>query len=79
MVKQMIISMKQIMSKHVNEIGSTQATKSIIKLTWKVFTDLKNPTKDILRAMFDNEKDQRLMQRVGLEPILKKYDMSAYC
>jgi hypothetical protein len=28
--------------------------------------------------MFDNEKDQRLMEKVGLEHITKKFDMSAY-
>jgi hypothetical protein len=54
MVKQLIISIKKMMAKHIIEIGSTQSMKTIIKETWKVFTAIKHPTKEILRAMFDN-------------------------
>jgi hypothetical protein len=45
MVKQLIISIKNIMTKYINQIGSTQTVKDIIKHTWNVFVSIKRFSK----------------------------------
>lgn len=78
MVKQLIISMKQMVTRHITEIGTTHAIKTVIRDTWKVFTAVKHPTKEILRAMFDNEINRKLLEKVGLWSIAQKFDLSTY-
>jgi hypothetical protein len=78
MVKQLIISMKKMVTRHIGEIGTTHTIKTVIRETWKVFTAVKHPTKEILRAMFDTAINRRLLEKVGLWSMVQRFDLSVY-
>ena len=45
MVKQLIITIKQMTGKFVKEVGCSFNSREIIKETWRVFEKTKNPSK----------------------------------
>lgn len=52
MIKHIINIMKKMVGKNIESVGNTY-TKPIIEKTWIVFTACKNPTRKMLKAMFD--------------------------
>lgn len=55
MTKQLVITMKQIMSKHIKEVGSTASKRTIIHNIWLKLTKKKHPTKLTLKLVFDTD------------------------
>ena len=55
MTKQLVITMKQIMSKYIKEVGSTVSKRTIIQNIWLKLTKKKHPTKLTLKLIFDME------------------------
>ena len=53
MVKQLIITIKQMTGKFVKEVGCSFNSREIIMETWRIFEKTKNPSKEILKAMFN--------------------------
>lgn len=45
MVKQLIITMKQMIGKNIEEVSCSYTSRPIIYATWKVFEKTKNPSK----------------------------------
>lgn len=73
MVKQMIITMKHMMKNHIDNVGSCSFIRKIIKKTWEIFTNLKNPNKEILKAMFNAKLDLKLLKKLNLLTIAEEY------
>jgi hypothetical protein len=44
-VKQLIITIKQMEGKYVEEVGCSHTSRQIIAAVWKVFEKSKNPSK----------------------------------
>lgn len=61
MVKQLIITMRQMMGKYIQDIGCSYVTRQIITATWKIFETTKFYNKEILRAMFEREPNQKII------------------
>jgi hypothetical protein len=66
MTKQTIITMKQIMSDHIKEIGSTFSKRVIIRQFWERLTKKSHPSKQTLKAMFDLDVNMKLLKKEGL-------------
>ena len=66
MTKQTIITMKQIMSDHITEIGSTFSKRAIIRQFWERLTKKSHPSKQTLKAMFDLDVNMKLLKKEGL-------------
>ena len=73
MVKQLIITMRQMMGKYIHDVGCNYNSRQIISAVWKVFETTKTPNKDILRAMFDREVNKKLIEKVDLSSIVNQY------
>lgn len=63
MTKQLIITMKQIMSKYISQVGSTSSKRVIIKNVWSKLTEKKHPTKFILKLIFDPQVNPLLLKK----------------
>jgi hypothetical protein len=66
MTKQLVITMKQIMSKTIKDFGSTSSIRNIIKQTWERLIKKTHPTKKTLKAMFDLQVDPKILKKEGL-------------
>jgi hypothetical protein len=66
--------MKKMVGKHIESIGGIK-TKPIIEKAWKVFTASKNPTRKILKAIFDRQPSKKLIQHMGFTAILNQYGL----
>jgi hypothetical protein len=64
MTKQLLITMKQIMSKYIKDIGSTHSKRAIIRSTWEKLT--KMTRKLTLKLVFDSNVDAKLLKKEGL-------------
>lgn len=66
MTKQLVITMKQIMSKYIKDIGSTASKRTIIQNIWLKLTKKKHPTKLTLKLIFDMEVNVELLKKEEL-------------
>ena len=73
-VKQLVITMKQMMAKHIHEVGSNEAHRRVIRLSWEQLTKSKCPSKSTLQVMFNTELDTKLAKKTGIMPIIEEYD-----
>lgn len=73
MVKQLVITIKQMVGKYIPEIGCNHTAKEIISEVWSVFESTRNPSKDILKAMFNKEVNLRQVEKVRLGSIVRDY------
>ena len=66
MTKQTVITMKQIMSPFINDIGSSFNNRKIIRNVWEKMTKKKHPTKSIFKLAFDPYVDPKLLEQEEL-------------
>ena len=78
MVKQLIITIKQMNGKFIEDIGCNYTSRQIISETWKIFERTKKTNKDLLKAMFDRQVNQKLINKAGLGYIFNKYGSYEY-
>ena len=78
MVKQLVITIRQMVGKYIPDVGCSFTSRSIISEVWKVFEKTKNPNKEILKAMFNREVNQKTVEKAGLGSILKTYGSYEY-
>jgi len=62
----MIITIKNMMGNHIDNIGSSNYTRKIIKKVWNIFINTKNPNKEILKAMFNEKMDHKILTKMKL-------------
>ena len=60
MIKHIFNIMKKMVGKHIETVGSIY-TKPIIKQAWETFIACKNPTRKLLKAMFDRQPSKKLI------------------
>ena len=77
-VKQLVITMKQMMAKHINEIGSNEAHKIVIRRSWKTLTKSKCPNESTLQVMFNSKLDVKLAIKTGLIATIEEYGYDTY-
>lgn len=65
---QLAITIKQMMSQHINQLGSSDDREKIIRTVWSLFIRDTRRTKEILMVMF-NERvyNQALIEKYGFE------------
>lgn len=66
MTKQLVITMKQIMSKTMKDFGSNSNIRKIIKQIWERLIKKTHPTKKTLKAMFDLQVNSKILKKEGL-------------
>lgn len=66
------------MGKYIEDIGCSHVSRQIITATWKIFETTKSYNKQILKAMFDKEPNQKIIQKTGLGQIFREFGAYAF-
>jgi hypothetical protein len=66
----MIITIKHMLDEHIENIGSGSYIRLIIKKVWEIFIKIKNPNKEILKAMFNKNLDLNILKKVKIFKIV---------
>ena len=74
----MIITIKNMMGSHIENIGSHSYTKKIIKKVWFIFTNIKNPNKEILKAMFNKKLDYKSLKKLNILDLVNEFGEKSY-
>lgn len=78
MVKQMIITIKNMMGNHIENIGSHSYTRKIIKRVWSIFINIKNPNKEILKVMFNKKLDYKSLKKLNMLDLVNDFGEKSY-
>lgn len=65
MVKQLIITIKQMMRSSVKNVGAGKV-KKVVEEIWEIFMTDIHPNKELLKALFDSDRDEKLLQKYKL-------------
>ena len=65
MVKQLIITIKQMMRSSVRDIGTGNVRK-VVEEIWEIFMTETHPSKEMLKALFDSGRDEKLLRKYKL-------------
>lgn len=77
MIKHFINVMKKMIGKNIEAVGNIY-TKPIIQKVWKIFMTCKNPTRKILKAIFDRQPSKKLIEQMGFTTVLNQYGLEEY-
>lgn len=59
-----------MLDEHIENIGSGSYIRLIIKKVWEIFIKIKNPNKEILKAMFNKNLDLNILKKVKIFKIV---------
>lgn len=77
MVKQLIITIKQMMRSSVKTIG-TGKVKKVVEEIWEIFMTDIHPNKEMLKALFDSDRDEKLLEKYQLSQVIASHGIEDY-
>lgn len=69
----MIITIKNMMWNHIENIGSNSYIRTIIRKAWQIFVSIKNPNKEILKALFNEKLDLKTLKKLNLLDLVNEF------
>lgn len=77
MVKQLIITIKQMMAHSIAHISTGEINKALQEI-WYIFVQNRQANKEMLKALFDDSTNMKLLEKYGLKKVVDSFGMDIF-